>query len=700
MTDRRAEHGDDGTSDITHEDEGALASAVRILSERHRDSQRPASHLPLEAPSRVIAGKYKLGRIIGEGGMGSVYEAEHKELGIHCAIKLLSESYADDEVFLGRFRREARAAAAVRHPNVVSVTDAGTDDDGVPFIVMELLDGESLGSVLRHERILEPDVAASIVYQVLEGLKAAHAKEVVHRDLKPANVFIAIQRDGSQVAKLLDFGISKFHGESQSLNVTADGAVIGTPSYMAPEQVRGEGQLDARTDIYAAGVLLYRMVTGRLPFVGKEPREIYDKILHGVAVEPHRLRDNIPPELEHVILKAIRPEKNRRFQSADEFLAALKAAVPGLSTIEPLPVLSRHNTDHEVDVVAGGGTRAHSHRAPASSAPTVTPPTFSPRRRTQALVWGWAAVLLLLGAWVWAVGHGEVDTTRAAMSNAPTIFYGITRYSSKQMVVEEHQPVVDYLSSSLENKAELVIVEDYQISDMLAAGKLQVAVLSGYRYVLAKTQLPDLRLVATGVNPGGPTYEGHILTRSDSGIKSLGDLKGKVFCYVSPNSSSGYLYPRALFRREGMDPDGSFRATRFTGDHSSALGALNSGACDGAAVAQGFTLKGQPTTTAQRFRVLASTDRIPYDAYCISGTVPNPLASRISQALLALVPDSEHTQRVLGEQNALRGFVAATDESYNGVREVIHMLDEPMLKQLPEGGAAGGPMPQPRSLTR
>src|SRR5690606_24778383 len=210
---------------------GALPALPPVAQDDDTKHTRPARSASLEqtevlARVRLLSGKYKLGRLLGEGGMGSVYEGEHTGLDAKVAIKLLSEGGALDHKALTRFRREARAMGAIRHENVVTVLDTGADDAGVPYLVMELLEGESLAAVLRRERVLSPALSIWIGAQVLSGLAAAHAKSVIHRDLKPGNVFIARQADGSHKVKILDFGISKVSEATDSLNVTADGALV------------------------------------------------------------------------------------------------------------------------------------------------------------------------------------------------------------------------------------------------------------------------------------------------------------------------------------------------------------------------------------------------------------------------------------------------------------------------------------------
>lgn len=681
----------------------------------------PSIERTLVVPNtRVIAEKYRLERLVGEGGMGSVYEAEHLGLGMKVAIKILAESFSEDQVFLKRFRREARASAAVNHPNVVSVTDTGTDEDGIPFLVMELLDGESLASVIRRERVLSPEAAADIIHQVLGGLAAAHDKGIVHRDLKPANVFLATDGEARQMAKILDFGISKFAADLAT-NVTAEGAVIGTPSYMAPEQVKGRS-VEASADIYATGVILYRLTTGKLPFAGKQTKQIYERILSGDLIPPRQVRPGLSQELEAVILRAMAYEPADRYPDALSFRSDLHAAVPNLDSTGPVPVISRSSI---VPEVTGSQQRSRTMPSrPVASRVATTPqsqgdddydlataptrddrgssagqvPVPDPaadekegsRRELLYLALGGLAVLGLGGGgyalWSNAVANTAggglepgnnnptVEPTAPVVPppSGPPLIYGVARYTQREAVEEDHEPLVSYLSESLGRPVELMVVEDYELLGKLTRGDIHLTALSAYRYVQAKNEVPGLRLVATAVNPGGSSYEGNILVRADSDIRTLSALESKKFCFVSRTSTSGYIYPRAVLRQAGIDPDTDFAETVMAGDHRRALDMLYHRECEGAAVYQSIVQEsGLPV---QAFRVIGQTPRIPYDAYCLAEDVSTDDAIHIEEALLDLIPDGERASSVLSN-GILRGFVPADDANYDEVREIVAFLD-------------------------
>lgn len=301
------------------------------------------------------------------------------------------------------------------------------------------------------------------------------------------------------------------------------------------------------------------------------------------------------------------------------------------------------------------------------------------RKRPYLLVF----LLLLLGAggglawYLFQPRSTPKAPKKQAVFSGPPLTFGITRYLPETQLNLEHKALIRYLSKRLQRTVKLKIFEDYvDISAELSRGKLDLAALSAYLYVRAKRKMPALKLLSTHVTTGGTSYEGYVIAKANTGITTLKDLEQKVFCYVSPNSSSGFLYPRALFRRQGMDPDKSFKATRFTGDHLSALKALEGNACDGAAVFAGIFFEAQKHgLPPQKYTILAATARIPYDAYCISPAMPKGLTRSIRDAMLALKPGSDLAVEVLGKKSRITGFAPAKDADYDPVRAIEKYID-------------------------
>jgi serine/threonine protein kinase len=270
---------------------------------------------------QVLAGSYELSQVIGEGGMGRVYEARHTRLrNKRYAIKIMLDEFARQPDLVARFQREAEAASYLGHPNVVGVYDVHRTDDGRPYIVEELLEGRELGEVLVAEGKLDATRAVRIARQVCLGLAAAHERGIVHRDMKPENVYLVGDED-DPIAKVLDFGISKLEDTSDGLTKT--GMVIGTPAYMAPEQATGM-KVDYRADIYAVGAILYRAIGGQKPYDGMDATATLTALL---TQDPPRLRTlepTVPEGLEMIIQKAMSREPRDRYQSMVDFEADLR----------------------------------------------------------------------------------------------------------------------------------------------------------------------------------------------------------------------------------------------------------------------------------------------------------------------------------------------------------------------------------------
>ncbi|MFH1434077.1 MAG: serine/threonine-protein kinase [Pseudomonadota bacterium] len=276
-------------------------------------------------PGHILDGKYSIESLLGEGGMGAVFVARHTVIGRRVAIKVLHPHFAGDHEVVARFVREAKATVIIAHENIIEVTDVGRTDEGYPYLVMQLLEGETLAQRLDKEGKLSCDEARSICVQILSALGVAHAKGIVHRDLKPENIFLTTISGKRDFVKILDFGISKFIESVQGVQagMTRTGSILGTPHYMAPEQARGE-KVDHRIDIYAVGVMLYQMTTGRLPYDAPNTNALLLKIMIAEAVPPRKICPEIPRDMDAVILKSTARSPDERFFSAPEFLAHLE----------------------------------------------------------------------------------------------------------------------------------------------------------------------------------------------------------------------------------------------------------------------------------------------------------------------------------------------------------------------------------------
>jgi eukaryotic-like serine/threonine-protein kinase len=365
--------------------------------------------LGLNFTGRVINNRYRVIRKIGEGGMGTVYAGEHVEIGKAVAIKILHPAYSTQQDLVERFRREARAASRIGHPNIVDVTDFGSTEDGCAYFVMEHLDGIDLADVLSHERRLDASRACNIAIQICRALAAAHAAGVIHRDLKPENIFL-VARDGqADFVKVLDFGIARSMGRARRL--TNPGVAMGTPEYMAPEQADG-GAVDHRSDIYSVGALIYEMVSGSPPQLNRDKE----------MIPPRGVKADIPEELDRIVMRALERDPDRRYQTMGQLDYDLVkslfgrpravAELLGLRDAEPrrtplaLEVVGPDPLEPAPQPVQGPPAIAYPTEAPSAvsagwtdepppgaRARTVSPPAPAVRAPTRK----WAGALVVLG---------------------------------------------------------------------------------------------------------------------------------------------------------------------------------------------------------------------------------------------------------------------------------------------------------------
>lgn len=318
----------------------------------------------------TVVDKYRVTRLMGGGATGRVYEAEHIELGHCCVVKFMSPEHASNRERLRQFQNEAKAAGHLEHPNIAAVLEAGNAPDGSPYLVMEYLTGQDCGQLLRAQGPLPVERACDIVHQTCVGLFAAHQAGIVHRDIKPENLFITLSSDGTDLVKILDFGIAKLRVPGASA-ATVAAVAMGTVYYMAPEQVRDAGKVDGRADIWALGVVLYELLTGRRPFDGPDTANV----VHQISFEPQEslseLQANIPVELVSAIDLALEKDPEKRFETvmalADAIAPFTGRPAHGVSNLSisqrpPLhtPVDAAYSITHAGVVVPSNGANGKS----------------------------------------------------------------------------------------------------------------------------------------------------------------------------------------------------------------------------------------------------------------------------------------------------------------------------------------------------
>jgi len=293
-------------------------------------------HLSPVQPGDTILGRYRVERILGVGGMGVVVAARHLHLDSFVAIKFLLPDILSNAEAVSRFAREAKAAVKIQNEHVSRVTDVGVLENGAPYMVMEYLDGSDLGVLLRTQGRLSIEDAVDFVLQACEAIAEAHTLGIVHRDLKPANLFLVRRSDGSRIVKVLDFGISKTSGmvgSGGTGGMTSTSSMMGSPLYMSPEQLSSARDVDARTDIWALGIILHELLAAQLPFVADSIPQLCVAIMQGLPASLRAARSDVPAGLEAIVLRCLEKDRARRFANVGELARALSEYAPQRSRV-------------------------------------------------------------------------------------------------------------------------------------------------------------------------------------------------------------------------------------------------------------------------------------------------------------------------------------------------------------------------------
>jgi serine/threonine-protein kinase len=374
-------------------------------------------------------GNYQIKSKLGEGGMGAVYLGEHPLIGKRVAVKVLLEELAAKEDIVNRFFNEAKAVNDIGHQNIVDIVDFGkmkSDTGGdVVYFIMEFLDGESLSSRIRRTGLTFVETL-HVMAQACSALAASHAKNIVHRDLKPENIYLCPRGGDKNFVKILDFGIAKLTDDGAQSHKTRTGVVIGTPAYMSPEQCEGKGHIDLRSDVYSIGVVMYELLTGRVPFPGEGFGEILVAHLTRQPQRPSELNANVPPELDAIVMHAIEKDRNRRFQTMDEFAQAIADPATHLAHYNALPGYAANAGTMMLDS-AGNPMRPMTGAQPIIGAsppvagatvvgPRVTTLSGSagevagqPKSRSSMLAMVGVAALLVVGGGAFLAWRGKAD---------------------------------------------------------------------------------------------------------------------------------------------------------------------------------------------------------------------------------------------------------------------------------------------------
>ena len=361
---------------------------------------------PFFHPGELLDGKYHVEEVLGAGAMGIVVRARHLELGSEVAVKFLRSELFDDRNVVSRFLQESQLAARIRSPHVARVIDAGTIENGSPYLIMELLEGRDMARLIEEDGPIDIGFAVGLALQACEGLAAAHAAGVVHRDVKPGNLFVCEGADHDPVLKLLDFGISKLEASHERRDLTRPVLPVGSPLYMAPEQMMGARDVDARADLWSLGVVLYELLTGTLPFTAANLPELTTKILHA---DPPRLRDarpDAPLALQEIIVRLLRRRRDERYVDAAELAADLSRLAGPAGEVSARRTARILHGVSAVDASEPPSQRTHVHDLPTELALPLTNvrPRLRSSSRPRLLL---AAAMLVLG---FALGAGLLFT--------------------------------------------------------------------------------------------------------------------------------------------------------------------------------------------------------------------------------------------------------------------------------------------------
>jgi serine/threonine-protein kinase len=413
-------------------------------------------------PGDILAGKYRVDRVLGIGGMGVVVAATHVDLLEPRAIKFMLPAHLDDGESVARFLREARACAHLKGEHVARVHDVGKLENGAPYMVMEHLVGGDLGALIARRGALPAHEAARYVLEACEALAEAHAAGIVHRDLKPENLFLAEGPGGVPSIKVLDFGISMILQTDRELRMTKTSAIMGSPYYMSPEQTRSSRDVDTRTDIWSLGVILYQLVTGQLPFQGENLTEIITSVLFGELARPSAVVRGLPAGLDAVIVRCLERDVARRYPSVIELAEALAPFAPaGDRSVERVRQLLPRAAIHAEDSVSAGTVAGDPTAARSGAFPPATGPGPAGRGSRVAALGIAAGVALALGVggglFFLRAGHPTSSTPResasvetapaqSAASSAPTSTPSVVPAASAETLVTP--PVVSAASSS------------------------------------------------------------------------------------------------------------------------------------------------------------------------------------------------------------------------------------------------------------
>jgi eukaryotic-like serine/threonine-protein kinase len=676
------------------------------------------------SPPEAAIGRYELLTRLAVGGMAEIFLAlEHGLGGMErtVVIKRILPQLADNAHFVEMFLREARIIARLNHPNVVHIHELGETVDGTPFIAMEYVGGSTARELQvlaeRAGESLPLGVAAGIVAQAARGLHAAHELTdregrplgIIHRDISPHNLMVT--EEGH--VKLLDFGIAK---ATQGDDATYSGALKGKFSYLSPEQVDKQ-RLDRRSDIFALGIVLWELATGRRLFKRASELEMIEAVRHDEVPPPSRFNRDVPRWIDVVTVKALARDREARYASADELRRALERAadeslldfgadavgtfvrrIAGATLAERRVTLQRAREQTLVSserrrLLPGSTSSSGSGQGgettldePGTAVERLAPTAGGPeenagrgrglrRWRRPALV-ALGAAVVVVGLALWSPWEGRDGSERAPAFVRARVFegeplpVGWPPYVDRELVIAELEPFQDYLQSWLERPMPFEVCDTYaDCAERLGRGELAFAALPPLLYVTTADALEGLELLAIKEYDGAHSYAGWLMVRDDVGVSRLGELEGRTFCYTDENSTSGYFLPRQYLREQGYDPDRFVGRVHWSGQHLQALRDVLSGRCDVVATYNGAVYSASDEGVGVgRLHLVATTGVIPQDAMVAAPHVPPETRARFREALLAFDPEAHTGEPYVGAVQRITGFQPAEDGLYDALR--------------------------------
>ena len=652
-------------------------------------------------------GKFELLTCIGRGGMAEVYLARQKGEGRFertVVVKRILPQHVEDRRFVELFLEEARIAAMLDHPNVVPIYDLGRVEDSY-FIAMPYIHGLTVQTLITEARNqglhIPVGIGCEIVCQVLDGLHYTHERanldgapmKLVHRDVSPSNLMVNEQ--GRSL--LLDFGVA-LAADSTSEEV---GSLRGKLAYMSPEQVRSQ-TLDRRSDIFSVGVVLYELLVGRKLFSFRDDPDNGARAGGALARQPSPdvavARAGLPPRTAAVLGKALALDREDRFMSAARMSEALERAVEPAGPQELGRFLRDHFSallwaqQHRVQQASAGllgesvPTRVD---RPPSARKKSPPPAKRGRLRALLLV---ALALCLAGA------AAALFLVRSGRPSGPALRFGVTPFLPEELLRRDWRPLQRYLERRLDRPVELVVSRSYrQMMDTLLASDVDVAELSAFPYLLARRRDPGIVALAMGMTLGQPSYRGYMVVRHASPARRLSDLRESRVCYVDDTSTSGYLMPRAMVRRHGLDPDRFFASFQFSGDHYRALADLVAARCDVACVGSSSfkAAMSQAGIAPEDLRVLAVSPPLPHGVYVASSRLPEALVEKVRATLLGLDLKKELGRGQLGQHLQRTAFRKVEQRAFEELdQEVARALSAADSTRSFGADAASGAYPK------